>query len=79
MFFISNIGLVLNVVFFLLGDSLTSEFNGLTFRNTVCPIFIGGVSGKNNWDEIARILVKVGPRIALPIGRRGEWGGGMSE
>jgi len=28
-----------------------------TFRNTVCSIFIGDVSRKNKWDEIARILL----------------------
>ena len=32
---------VLNVVFFLLGDSPGSEFYMPTFRNTVCSIFIG--------------------------------------
>ena len=34
---------VLNVVFFLLGDSPGSEFYMPTFRNTVNFIFIGGV------------------------------------
>jgi len=59
-FFISNFGLVLNVVFlFFFGDSLTSEFYGPTFQNTVCTIFIGGVSMKNKWDDIARIFILV--------------------
>ena len=47
-FFISNFRRVLNVVFFLLGDCPVSEFYMPTFRNTVCSIFIGGVSRKNN-------------------------------
>jgi len=38
---ISNFRLVLKVVCFLLGDSPASEFYMLTFRNTVCSIFIG--------------------------------------
>ena len=43
-FLISNVRCVLNVVFFLLDDFPTSEFYMPTFRNTVCSIFIGGVS-----------------------------------
>jgi hypothetical protein len=40
-----------------LGDSLALELYGLTFWNTlVCSLFIGGVSRKNNWDEIARVF-----------------------
>jgi len=35
---------VLNVVFFLLGETPASEFYAPTFRNTVCSIFIGGIS-----------------------------------
>jgi len=46
-FFISNFRRVLNVLFFLLGDSLTSEFHMPTFRNTIFSIFIDGVSRKN--------------------------------
>ena len=42
--FILKIRRVLNVVFFLLGDSAASEFYMLTFRDTVCSRFIGGVS-----------------------------------
>jgi len=41
-FLISNFYRVLNVVRFLLGNSLASEFYTPTFRNTVCSIFIGG-------------------------------------
>ena len=41
-FLISNFRNVLNVVCFLLGDSLASEFYMPTFRNpSVCSIFIG--------------------------------------
>jgi len=43
---------VKNVVFFLLGDSPVSEFYMPTFRNTVCSYVIGGVSSKNNRDEV---------------------------
>ena len=43
---ISNFRCVLNVVFFLLGDSPESEFYVPTFRNTVCYIFIGRVKNK---------------------------------
>ena len=42
--FIASFHRVLNVVFFLLGDSPASEFYVPTFRNTVCSIFIGRVS-----------------------------------
>jgi hypothetical protein len=35
---------LLLVVFFLLDESLASEFNVLTFQNTDSSIFIGGVS-----------------------------------
>jgi hypothetical protein len=42
LFLISNFRHVLNVVCFLLGNSLASEFYMPTFRNTlVCFIFIG--------------------------------------
>jgi hypothetical protein len=37
----------MDVVFFLLGDSQASEFYVLTVQNTVCSIFIAGVSKKN--------------------------------
>ena len=33
-----------NVVFLLLSDSTASAFSTPTFRNTVCSIFVGGVS-----------------------------------
>jgi len=35
-------------------------------EHPLCPMFIGGVSRKNNWDEIARIfiLVKVWLKVA---------------
>ena len=38
---ISNLHLVLNVVCFLLGNPLASEFYMPSFRNTLCSIFIG--------------------------------------
>jgi len=45
---ISNFRRVLNVVFFLLGDPLASEFYIPTFRNTVSVTFAkDGVSRKN--------------------------------
>jgi len=37
-----------NVIFFLLGDSPASEFYVPMFQNTVCSIFIGGVSRKTS-------------------------------
>jgi hypothetical protein len=43
-FLISNIRRVLNIVFFILGDSPASELYVPTFRNTVCSILVGGVS-----------------------------------
>jgi hypothetical protein len=46
-------------VFFLLGDSPASEFYVPKFRNTVRSISTGGVSRKNNWDEIARVFIQV--------------------
>jgi hypothetical protein len=51
LFLISNFRRYLNVVFFLLGDFLAYEFYMLTFRNTECSIFIGGVSRQNNRYE----------------------------
>jgi len=56
---ISNIRRVLNVVFFLLGDSSASEFYVPTFRNTLSSIFIGRVSRKNKRDKTARVLIQV--------------------
>jgi len=40
-FLISNFHHIPNVVCFLLGNSLASEFYVPMFRNTVCSIFIG--------------------------------------
>ena len=50
-FLISIFHRVLNAVRFLLCDSPASEFYMPTFRNTVCSIFVGAVSRKNNGDE----------------------------
>ena len=59
-FLISNFCCVLNVIFFLLGDSPASEFYVPTFRNTLSdPSSFGGVSRKDNWDEISRVFVQV--------------------
>jgi len=41
-----------------LGDSPASEFYVLKFWNTVCSIFISGVSRKNNWDEIVGLFIQ---------------------
>jgi hypothetical protein len=30
----------------------------LTFQDTVCSIFTGSVSRKNNWDEIVRVFIQ---------------------
>jgi len=46
---ISNCRCVLIVVFFLLGDSPASAFYVPMFQNTVCSIFIGGVSWHRLW------------------------------
>jgi len=48
---ISNFRCVLNVVFFILGDSSASKCYVPTFRNTICSIFIRGLSRKNNREE----------------------------
>jgi len=47
----------LNVVFFLLVDSPAFEFYIPTFRNTVCSISTGGVSRKNNRNEIVGVFI----------------------
>lgn len=54
----NNSSCILKVAFFLLGDSLVSEFYMLTFQDTVCSIFTGSVSRKNNWDEIVRVFIQ---------------------
>jgi hypothetical protein len=58
LFLISNFRRVLNIVFFLLGDSPTSEFYMPTFRNTVSSIFICDVSSKNNRGEIIEVYIR---------------------
>ena len=52
---------VLSVVFFLLGDSPASEFFFLAdiSENSVCSMFVGGVRRKNNWGQIAVVLMHV--------------------
>jgi hypothetical protein len=39
------------LVFFLLGDCPASEFYMLTFRNTVCSVFIVGVSAYTAYED----------------------------
>ena len=56
-FSISYFRRVLNIVFFLFGDFPASKFYVPTFRNIVCSIFIGGVSKKNNQDEIVGLFI----------------------
>jgi hypothetical protein len=46
------------VVFFLLGDFSAFVFYMPTFRNTVRSIFLGGVSRKNNRDEILGVFIQ---------------------
>jgi len=54
---ISNFRCVLNVVCFILGDSPASEFYMPTFWNSVCSVFIGSVSRKNNRVEIVWLFI----------------------
>ena len=58
-FLISNYRCVLNVVFFLLGDCLTSEFYVPVSWNPVYSLFVDGVSRKKKWDKIARVFIQV--------------------
>ena len=51
---ISNFRRVLNVVYFFLGNSPTSELYMLTFRNTVFPIFI--CAYEDGTDRVVRNL-----------------------
>jgi hypothetical protein len=44
LFLVSNFRRVLDVVLFLLGEIPASDVYVPTFRNTVCSIFIGGIS-----------------------------------
>jgi hypothetical protein len=50
---ISNSYFVLNVVFFLWGDTPASEFYVPMFRNTVCSIVIGGEDGPEFSEMLA--------------------------
>ena len=54
---ISNFRCVLNVVCFLLGDSPASDFYMPMFLSTVCSVFIGSESRKNNEDEIVGVFI----------------------
>ena len=77
LFFISDFRRVLNVVFFLFGDSPASEFYMPTFRNSVCSIFIGGVSRKNNQDEFVEVFIQV--KVWLKNSLTQSNGGGMGK
>jgi hypothetical protein len=64
MFFISNYRCVLNVVFFLLGDSPASEFYKPTFwEHSVCSLFVGGVRRKLKPPLKMRLIVPKRPHI----------------
>jgi hypothetical protein len=51
----------MNVVVFLLGDSLSSEFYVPTFRNNVCSIFVGGVKFRPRWITQKKDYDKIFP------------------
>jgi hypothetical protein len=59
---ISNFHRVLNVVFFPLGDYPAPELYVPNFRNTVCSIFIDGVSRKKFYSSLHRLFL-----LTLPI------------
>jgi hypothetical protein len=59
MILISNFRCAVNVVFFLLGDSLASEFYVPTFWNTLSHLHRSRVNKKNNWDETERVFIQV--------------------
>jgi len=77
---ISNFHHVVNVVFFLLGDSPASDFYVPMFR--ILSLFFHLLNKKNNWDEIARVFIQVKIYLKRSLGQL-EWGrmgrGGMSE
>jgi hypothetical protein len=45
------------VVLFIFGESPMSDFYAPTFRNSVCSIFIGGVSRKKNLGNVAKLFI----------------------
>jgi len=45
-------------------------------EHSVSSIFIGGVSRKNNWEEIAIVLVKVNVWLKIVRANRKDLGGG---
>ena len=65
-FVISNFRHVLNVVFFLLGDSLASEFYVSTFGDTVSSIFIGGVKQEFSCFTPPMIMERTGRSETSP-------------
>jgi hypothetical protein len=68
---------ILDVVFFILGETPTSEFYMPTFRNTVYSISIGGVSRKNSRDEIFGVFIR--EKVWLENSLSQLEGGGVSE
>ena len=53
----------MNIVFFILGDSLASEFYVPTFWNTLSHLHGSCVNKKNNWDESERVFIQVKVRL----------------
>jgi len=74
---ISNFRCVLNAVCFLLGNSPASEFYMPTVWNSVCSIFIGTVSRKDNRDEIIAVFIweEVWHKSSLSQSEGGRFGG----
>jgi hypothetical protein len=65
-----------NAVFFLLGNSLASSFlYADVSKHSVCSIFIGGVSRKNNWYEIVDVFIQ--ERVWFENSPSQSEGGGM--
>jgi hypothetical protein len=65
-------------MYLLLGDSSASEFYVPTFRNSVCSIFMGSVSGMNNRDDLNKYLNHLVP-VYLPVYTTYEEGTECSE
>jgi hypothetical protein len=80
-FLISNFCHVLNYVFFLLGDSLVSEFYVPVFHNTLPVVLIVCVSRKNNQVEIVGVFIheKVQLKNSPSQSEGGGTGRGVSE
>jgi len=70
LFLISHFHHVVNVVFFLLGDSPASDFYVQMFR-TLSLFHL--LNKKNNWGEIARVFIQVKICLERSLGQL-EWG-----